>query len=391
MPNAGSVEYEFQSYSETVEVTQRVYYNDEAEISYVEDTFTIFMENRAPEVSLSYISTEHAALQYEFTMSATDADGSIVSRAWTLWRFDGGWVEVDSGTGITWSTWLTVSGDYRVRARAVDNGGAVTDSIVEFTATMPTGEGGGEVIIVYRSGYSVEIPPQGTHGFYSATAGDIITRTLRLLGDAASWDADTAGVLHTRAELLDQLNQTILSVAEQTGCLKANFTIPIVADQELYEFPTDCLKPLRMSVGKPQYGGKLLVHQSIQGLDVQGLSLATAGTPGWVASHDYLDPNHFKLWMRPNYSSVEGDNADGVYITYCRYPALLELEADYPDPDLPDWFHAFLPYGLALRVFTAKENPIKVQLLQAVWRFGLEALSEATSRLGGLGRRGAAA
>lgn len=148
--------------------------------------------------------------------------------------------------------------------------------------------------------------------------GQIVDRTQRQIGDLA-------GVLITRAAVVDWANEGQLEIVRKTECITKHKQTNTLKDDGAYELPTDFLFMKRVTLD-----GKRLEETTLDDLDNlnNAIDLTDSSTP----SHFYLSDNI--LFLYPTPATAGMGNLD---IWYVRQPDLLVNDEDIPE--IPVWMH----------------------------------------------------
>lgn len=148
--------------------------------------------------------------------------------------------------------------------------------------------------------------------------GQIVSRVQTQVGDLA-------GVLMTRAAVVDWANEGQLEIVRKTECLTKHKQTNAISSDGSYELPSDFLFMKRVTLDDVR-----LTETSLDDLDLLNNSVDSAAnsTPGYF----YVSDNVLFLYPKP--SSTGSGNLD---IWYVRQPATLVNDNDIPE--IPVWMH----------------------------------------------------
>jgi hypothetical protein len=250
---------------------------------------------------------------------------------------------------------------------------------------------------------------------YAKTLHQIVLATYRLCGDY--YPNDTWGRIWTYEEIVAEVNKSVLKCIDESGGLRGNAVIPVVADSDIYNLPLDCIRLLR--VGFSGFDGWILTPSSLTSyVDLPSHAALQTGNP-YLFYREYLAPNQIGVIPKPedtgstftrdqthgllrairdaegNYipfdanaplRSIRGvpfqrtgdgrmvreiiSTSGNIHIYYVRSPAKMVMRDDYPDPYIPEWVHKDIKYGAAqnlLKFRRGKLDQLRAKLCHKKW------------------------
>lgn len=251
---------------------------------------------------------------------------------------------------------------------------------------------------------------------YAKTFNVIVSATARICGDSMTGGSN--GRIWTWNEVADEVNRAVLSAVDSAGGLRASAVIPLLEDVNVYDLPSDCLRLTRVNMHGLE--GWVVMPTSITEIDLIGGTRAATGD-ALQFFREFLEPDQIGVLPIPyqtgSTSSRDSSfgllrqikDADGnkipfdatvgglrrirgvpfertgdgrivrevispygnLYISYIRSPSIMTRFTDYPDEDLPEWFHGHIRYGAAamlLRYRRKKIDQLRAKLFGARWR-----------------------
>lgn len=250
---------------------------------------------------------------------------------------------------------------------------------------------------------------------YAKTFNTIIKGTARICGDYLPDGRN--GRIWTWPEVGDEVNRSVLHAVDIAGGLRANAVIPLTKDVNVYDLPPDCLRLTRVNMHGLE--GWIVMPASITEADIHGATRAESGDPLYFF-REFLEPDQIGVLPIPyrTGSSFSRDSqygllrqikdADGhklpfdsttgalrrikgvpfmrsgtgqiirevispygnLNVSYIRTPSIMSRPGDYPDEDLPEWFHKEIRYGAAVMLLRYRRNKIdqmRKKLFGARW------------------------
>jgi hypothetical protein len=247
--------------------------------------------------------------------------------------------------------------------------------------------------------------------YYARTVAQIIDGAFRLCQDFRISGGD--GRVWRYAEVLDDLNFTLIDLAKNTGILRGIGVIPLQVNVNIYDLPSDCVRPIRFALHGLE--GTVLTPTTVTTYDLRRESRTPTGDPT-TFFREFLEPNQVGFFPIPSQDGSEftrdathgllrkvtdadGNipyDADGplrrirglpftrggtsriiretispygnVQVWYVRLPEKLDRQDQYPDKGIPEFIHMWLRYGVAMRMCMYSRKKIHQEKLQ---RFGL--------------------
>lgn len=213
--------------------------------------------------------------------------------------------------------------------------------------------------------------------YYARTALQIIDGAFRLCLDYRGSGAD--GRIWKRTEALDEFNFTLIDLAKNTGILRGTQLIQIVAGTNIYNLPTDCIRPTRF-VMNGDLSGEFLLPTSMTRVDLLRMPMTPQGNPRRFYK-EFLAPNQIGFMPVPSQSgaTVTGttdltDTLGNVQVWYIRVPTVVTGTASYPDIGIPEFIHLWIKYGVAARMCMYSKTKIhqeKLKRFTLVWRMAV--------------------
>ncbi len=242
---------------------------------------------------------------------------------------------------------------------------------------------------------------------YAKTLKQVVNDTLRYVSDYRGDEAN--GFTWLRSEVISRANDLILELVQKTGILRDTQTIHLIDGTNIYDLPSDCIRPLRFMIHG--LGGTIVLPRTMSELDLIGQPLAVEGDPYYFL-RDHLDPSQVAFFPTPyregstftrdsDYGLLRGiEDADGylpfdankplrrirgvpfvrrgdgqiirevistygnIQVTFVRAPEIWLDPEKYPDADIPDWIHPHLKYGVAEKVLISSKKPLHALKLQ---------------------------
>jgi len=238
---------------------------------------------------------------------------------------------------------------------------------------------------------------------YAKTFSQIIGATQRLCGDIRP--TGHYGLVWTWAEVADAVNRAILTAVDLAGGLRAGAVIPLEEGVNVYNLPGDCLRLTRVNMHGLE--GYVILPTTITEIDLIGGARAATGDPVQffrellrqdqigVLPIPFQDGSTFSrdsdYGLLRGVSDEDGNRlpfdgttgglrrisgipfqrtGDGriirevispygnLGISYIKSPRLMKLPADYPDEDIPEWFHKDIRYGAASQLLRYRRNKL---------------------------------
>lgn len=248
---------------------------------------------------------------------------------------------------------------------------------------------------------------------YARTLTHVVASTLRFCNDYRGDNTD--GFLWKWSETASRANDLVLDLVRRTGILRDTKTIVLEEDVNVYDLPPDCIRPLRFMVHGLQ--GSLILPRTMAELDLVGQPMNVEGDPYYFMA-DHLTWGQIAFFPTPyrDGSTFTRDSdygllrqvrdADGnlpfddnrplrrirgvpfvrggdgqiirelispygnVQVTYVRAPARWTDPNSYPDPDIPEFIHPFLKYGVSETILRSSKKPlhaIKLPIAKKKW------------------------
>jgi hypothetical protein len=216
---------------------------------------------------------------------------------------------------------------------------------------------------------------------YARTLSQIVAATQRLCNDYRGLNQN--GRIWTWQEVSLAANDVVKEMVRQAGGLRSTQQTPLVAGQEIYTLPTNCIRPVRIGLYGVEAG--ILLPSTITQLDLTGTARNAAGTP-LRFRRDHLAPN--QIAVIPLSSSATTGTGD-LHVHYERKPTRMSARGDYPDSGIPEWTHKDIPYGAAahlLRNRRTKLAQMKFQRFALKWQATVNVLKSRVQQSGPLGR-----
>ena len=271
------------------------------------------------------------------------------------------------------------------------------------------------------------------HTSYARTLSQIVNETYRICGDVIPGGI-AYGQTWRWAEVASSVNQATLEAVDRAGALReAGAIIPLYVGINVYNLPVDCVRLLR--VGLHGYNGWVVMPMSVTEMDLIGADMCAWGIP-LRFFREFLAPNQIGVYPAPGQDEIGADgialgrftrdspygllreirDADGhvlpydanhalrqirgvpfmrrgdgqiireilstggtaqvanLVIHYVRTPAWMVEYGDYPDYELPEWFHHNIKYGAAsilLRYQRNKLDQFRAQRFKRKWQMSL--------------------
>lgn len=185
---------------------------------------------------------------------------------------------------------------------------------------------------------------------YARTLSQIVAGTQRLCNDYRGLNQN--GRIWTWQEYVLAANDVVKEMVRQAGGLRSTQQTPLVAGQEIYTLPANCIRPIRIGLYGVEAG--ILLPSTITHLDLIGSARSAAGTP-LRFRRDLLAPNQIAVLPLPgSATSGTGD----LYVHYERKPTRMSARGDYPDSGLPEWVHKDIQYGAAAHLLRNRRTKL---------------------------------
>lgn len=258
--------------------------------------------------------------------------------------------------------------------------------------------------------------------YYARKLWQIVDDSLRLCRDFRESQGD--GRKWRFSEVVEVVNDVILAVSKRTGILRDVAVIPLAANINVYDLPANCVKVLRVGINGME--GTILLPTTVTKVDLMRNARSATGEPTEFF-REFLASNQIGFFPIPS-ASVAGSStgssfirdhdhgllrrisdADGVLpfdagralrtvrgvpfevfgtgrvvrellmfsteygnieVWYQRNPTKMVLYQDYPDVGLPEFFHPYLKYGVAIQLLgysTTKIHSVKIQRFGPIW------------------------
>lgn len=249
--------------------------------------------------------------------------------------------------------------------------------------------------------------------YYARKLGQIVDDALRLCRDFRAEGGD--GRKWRWNEVVEIVNDVILNVSKRTGILRDVGVIPVVANTNVYDLPANCVKVLRVGINGME--GTVLLPTTVTKVDLVRNARSATGEPVEFF-REFLASNQIGFFPVPSItgSTFTRDHdhgllrrisdADGVLpfdagrplrrvrgvpfevsgqgrivrelwspygnieVWYQRNPSKMSLYSDYPDSGLPEFFHPYIKYGVALQLLgftTLKLHVEKTKRFGPIW------------------------
>ena len=250
---------------------------------------------------------------------------------------------------------------------------------------------------------------------YAKKFETIIGETRIICGDLLP-DGKAGRVWH-RSEVAGAVNRAVLDAIDLAGGLRASSVIPLTEDVNVYDLPTDCFRLTRVSMHGLE--GYVVLPTTITEIDLIGGTRAATGDPVQFF-REFLDQDQIGVLPIPyrTGSSFSRDSdyglmreigdADGnllpfnattgglrriagipfqrtgdgriireiispygnLVVDYIKSPKIMVRPDDYPDEDIPEWFHKDVRYGAAIALLRYRRNKLdqaRLKLFGARW------------------------
>lgn len=239
---------------------------------------------------------------------------------------------------------------------------------------------------------------------YARTLGTIVTETYRICGDVLP--DGTFGKIWRWEEVRDAVNRAVFEAVDRTGALRYEAAIiRLVEGVNVYDLPADCVRLLRVNLHGME--GWVVLPVTVTEMDLCGSVRSGTGDPTRFF-REFLEPDQIGVYPAPGqdgssftrdsqYGILRGiQDADGntmpfdatigglrrirgvpftrtgdgqiireilspygnMTVHYIRAPFKMVRTGDYPDSNIPEWFHSSIRYGAACNLLKYRRNKL---------------------------------